>query len=207
LRENGNVSLYSKPLQHRAIATEQRLLDSLDLLLREKSLSRLSIDEIADHAHLSRGAFLKRFGTKKQALMTLWERYGERSLVVKKRLMDNLVLHSNALDACCMVSTAIEDLQRGDFSANRAMFDDFEEELQIHSITKMVFMECVDLVFNIRKKYIDSTTQRNSCDFAAAQLLITLNYNYVMKAMPGFPADPDARHRLIGRLAVEILRE
>ena len=56
--------MYKKPLQPRAIATEKRFLDALNDLLKEKSLGQLSIDEIADHAQLTRGAFLKRFVQK-----------------------------------------------------------------------------------------------------------------------------------------------
>lgn len=107
-----------------------------------------------------------------------------------------------------MVSLAIEDLQRSDFSANRAMYDDFEEEMRIHPITKMIFMACVNVVFSIRKRFRDpSSHQLESRDFAAAQLMITLNFNYVMNAMPGLPANPERRHRLIARLVVESLRE
>jgi AcrR family transcriptional regulator len=200
------MTAYIKPQQARAVATEQRLLDALDALLQKKSLSRLTIDEIAEHAHLTRGAFLKRFGTKKQALMMLWERYGQRGLIVSRRLHDDLPNCSDALEACSMVSAAIEELQRGDFSANRAMFDDFEEEMRIHPITKMVFMECVNLVSSIRNQFIDKAAHRDSRDFAAAQLLVTLNYNYVMKAMPAFFTDPEQRHCLIARLVVETLK-
>ena len=92
-----------------------------------------------------------------------------------------------------------------DFSANRAMFQYFEEELQANPITKMVFMECVDLMVRIRKKFLHIDSERDTCDFSAAQLLITLNYNYVLRAMPGFPADHTQRHKLIGQLTSIIL--
>lgn len=197
---------YRKPSQPRSIATEQRFLDALNELLAGKTLNQISIDEIAHHAMLTHSAFLKRFGTKKQALFVLWERYGQRALIVKQRLMDDLPNCSDVLDACYMVSAAIEALQRDDFSANRAMYDDFEEEMRIHPITKMVFIACVDLVLNIRIRFMEPAAKRDARDFAAAQLLITLNFNYVMRAMPGFSAESDERHRLIARLVAETLK-
>ena len=62
-----NLMTYKKPLQSRAILTEQRFLDALHELLQEKSLGQLTVDDIAEKAQLTRGAFLKRFGTKNAA--------------------------------------------------------------------------------------------------------------------------------------------
>ena len=67
--------MYKKPKQTRAVITEQKFLDALSSLLSEKSLNKLTIEEIAERANLHRGAFLKRFGSKRQALFVLFERY------------------------------------------------------------------------------------------------------------------------------------
>lgn len=198
--------MYKKPLQARSIASEERFLDVLDILLKEKSYGQLTIDEIAERAFLTRGAFLKRFGSKKQALFVLWARYGERSMVVKNRLVENLSGYATALDACTDISREIEALQINDFSANRAMHEDFQEDLQINDVTKQIFLNCVDLLHRVRQRFIDDNATKDAKDFAAAQLVISLNYNYVLGAMPGLPADPERRHPLIGRLVVEAMK-
>lgn len=77
------MSFYTKPSQARAIVSEQRFLDALNDLLVDASLNQISIDEIANRAQQTHGAFVNRFGSKKQALFVLWERYGQRALVVK----------------------------------------------------------------------------------------------------------------------------
>ncbi|MGV0960246.1 MAG: TetR/AcrR family transcriptional regulator [Limnohabitans sp.] len=199
--------MYKKPLQARSIASEERFLDVLDLLLKEKSFGQLTIDEIAEHAFLTRGAFLKRFGSKKQALFVLWARYCERSIALKNRLIDNLGNYASALDACTDISKEIEAIQIIDFSANRAMHEDFHETLQVNAVTKRIFLEGVDLVHRVRQRFMHAGANRDGRDYAAAQLFISLNFNYVLNAMPGLPADPDQRHRLIGRLVVEAMKE
>lgn len=199
--------MYKKPLQPRAIASEERFLDALDHLLKEKSLGQLTIDEIAEKAFLTRGAFLRRFGTKKQALFVLWDRYCDGCIAVKERLANNLDLYANALDACADISREIAALHTLGFSANRAMHEDFLEELMINPATKNIFMAGVDLLHRVRTRFLHEDSPRDSRDFAATQVIITLNYNYVLQAAPGLPADPVQRHRLIARLVVEALKE
>lgn len=58
--------MYSPPRQSRAVQTEQRFLQAFEELLLEKSFNRTTIQEIAERASLDKGAFLKRFGTKKK---------------------------------------------------------------------------------------------------------------------------------------------
>lgn len=199
--------MYKKPLQSRAITTETRFLDALNDLLKEKSLGQLTVDQIAEHTHLTRGAFFKRFGSKKQALFFLWERYSERSKALKEQLANKLALYPCALDACIGISQEIEAFQRVNFSANRAMHEDFQEELKINPITKKIFLEGVDLMHQVRQRFMDENSPKDERDFAAAQLIISLNYNYVLKALPGLPENPQRRHHLIGRLAIEAMRD
>lgn len=197
---------YKRPLQPRAILTENRLLDALIKLLKVKPLSGLTIEEVAHTANLTKGAFLKRFGSKKQALFLLWDRYIDDSVALKNHLAANLVNYKTAVDACAYISSEIEKMQTANFSINRAMYEEYAEELMIHSGTQRIFLECVDLMQSVRRRFAYEDTPRGERDFAAAQLLISLNYHYVLKAMPGLPADAQNRHRLIGRLVVEALK-
>lgn len=199
--------MYKKPVQPRARASEDRFLDALDELLKEKSLGQLTIDEVAERAHLTRGAFLRRFGSKKQALFVLWDRYCDRCIAVQERLVGNLGTYASALDACAAISREIEGLHTYGFSANRAMNEEFMEELSIHASTKKIFLAGVDLIHRVRTRFLHEGAPLDGRDFAATQVIITLNYNYVLKAAPGLPEKPAQRHRLIARLVVEAMRE
>ena len=199
------VDIYKKPLQARAIATEQRFLDALHDLLQDKSLGQLTIDEIAERAHLTRSAFLKRFGSKKQALLVLYERYCEKVFAVMAQIEQNLPQYACAQEACSQVSMHAERLQMADFPANRAMHEVFQEELAVDPRTKALFMQGVALMRKIQNQWLQGTSASDSGAFAAAQLLLTIDYNYVLKAMPGLPADLQMRHRLIGNITYQAL--
>jgi AcrR family transcriptional regulator len=196
---------YKKPLQSRAIVTEQRFLDGLHELLEEKSLGQITVEEIADKAQLTRGAFLKRFGSKKQALLILYDRYCDKVYAGMAEITLNLPQHTHAADVCYSMSKQAEALQMLDFPANRAMHEVFQEQLTIDRRTKEIFMACVDLMRKIQALFLPQTGASDTGAFAAAQLLFTLDYNFVLKSMPGFPRDPEVRHRLIGRLVAHTL--
>lgn len=198
--------MYKKPLQARAMETEKRFLDALNILLKKRSLAQLSIDEIADSAGLARGAFLKRFGSKKQALLILWERYCDRALAESAKIRLELPTYENAMDACAYISRQIEMIQTVDFSANRAMHEDFQEQLIIHPQTKRIFLDCVDVMRLVQRQFLDEKSFSDLGAFAAAQLVVTINYNYVLKAMPGLTADPHHRHKLIGEVVAMTLK-
>lgn len=198
---------YVKPRQARAIHTEQKFLVALNELLRDKSLSALTIDEIAAQARLTRSAFLKRFGTKKQALMLLYEDYCQRVLATMAHISQNMHAYPDVMAVCYEVSTLAEKLQTADFSANRAMHELFMEELVIAPQTKELFMECVALMKKIQQEKMPA----GSCGtevgaFSAAQLMFTINYNHVLRAMPGLPREPHPRHTMIAHLVSEALK-
>jgi AcrR family transcriptional regulator len=198
--------MYKKPLQPRAIATEQKFLDALNFLLKEKSLGQLSIDEIADQAQLTRGAFLKRFGSKKQALFVLWALYCTRASEEMVAIAASLSGFASVEDACMHMSKRLEHIQTLEFSTNRAMHEDFQENLRIDPQTKKIFLDCVDLMRQVQKQFSLDTTGSDAGAFAAAQLLITINYNYVLKAMPALPINWQARHKLIGDVVALALK-
>ncbi|MFM7025125.1 MAG: TetR/AcrR family transcriptional regulator [Limnohabitans sp.] len=198
--------MYQKPIQHRAIATEHRFLDALNHLLKEKSFGQLSIDEIAGHAGLTHSAFLKRFGTKKQALLVLYEKYCDKASAEMSEIRRNLSKYVHVEDVCREMSIQLERIQLQDFPANRAMHEDFLEKLEVDPRTKKIFLECVDLMRCVQQAFLKGTSASDTGAFAAAQLLITINYNYVLKAMPALPVGADERHRLIGKVVAEALK-
>lgn len=198
--------MYQKPIQPRAIATEQRFLEALHHLLTQKSFGQLSIDEIAEHAGLTHSAFLKRFGSKKQALLVLYEKYCDKASAVMSEIVRNMASYARVEDACREMSIQLERIQMEDFPANRAMHEDFLEKLQVDPRTKKIFLECVDLMRHAQKTLMKEDTVSDVGAFAAAQLLITINYNYVLKAMPALPVAAELRHRLIGKIVVQALK-
>lgn len=198
--------MYQKPIQPRAIATEQRFLDALHHLLKDKSFGQLSIDEIAGHAGLTHSAFLKRFGTKKQALLVLYEKYCDKASAVMAEISRNMAVYEHIEDVCQEMSIQLERIQLDDFPANRAMHEDFLGNLKVDPRTKKIFLECVELMRCVQKVFMKGTAASDTGAFAAAQLLITINYNYVLKAMPALPGSADLRHRLIGKIVAEALK-
>lgn len=125
------MKAYTAPKQPRALESESRFLNAFDELLRTQSYQRTTIDAIAQHAGLHKGAFLKRFGAKRAALIELFERYCiQASQAMQKgheQLGRKVLLH----DLCRSLSLTLEDLQRRHFSANRAMHKFFMEELVV----------------------------------------------------------------------------
>lgn len=198
---------YQNPVQSRAKLTEQRFLDALDGLLKEKSLGLLTVDEIAVCAGLTRSSFLKRFGSKKQALYVLYERYCQRASAEMNDIKLRFSQFTNLQEACKYMSERLEDLQRMEFSSNRAMHEDFQENLKINPSTKKIFLECVELMNAAYTQFSDGKVAPKEKVFSAAQLLVTINYNYVLCAMPGLPSQPHDRHTLIGEIMASVLTQ
>lgn len=199
--------MYKKPKQARSIATEERLLSSLSELLHSNSFNKLSIDQIAKNANLERGAFLKRFGSKKQALLILWQRFCDECIEASQDFVRNLPDNPASFqDACIEMSTTLENLQLKHFPANRAINEHFMEELQVAEPTKIAFMQSVEMMRFVQKKYLQETSTSDVGAFAAAQILQTINYNYAIKAMPALPQNPKIRHHLIGVLIANSLK-
>jgi hypothetical protein len=198
--------MYITPKQPRAIETERRFLESMDALLTSTSYSTLSIEMIAEHAHLQKGAFLNRFGSKKQALFLLFKQYCDecyRSIDEMSQSVPNTNL--GLVDLCAEISATFERLLIKHFSSNRAMYECFGEDLEVHDLTKGIFKRTVAMMMGIQKHYglIQPEVQNNA--FSATQILVTINFNFVMKAMPALPIEKAKRHRLIGKLIAEAL--
>jgi len=199
--------MYKKPKQSRSQATEERFLTSFAFLLQDHSFHKVSIDDIARHAGLERGAFLKRFGSKKQALLLLWQRYCDKCAAEIDQFILNLPQSKATLDdTCTEISKTLEQLQLEHFAANRAINEHFMEELKIAEPTKLAFLHSVKLMKCVQSKFLKDSTTSEAGAFAAAQISLTINYNYVIKAMPGLPRDAGLRHQLIGSFIASALR-
>lgn len=197
---------YKKPLQPRAVNTEQKFLNALNELLRDKSFGQLTVEAIADHAELTRSAFLKRFGSKKQALLILWQQYCDLCIIASRNFIQNLQSNTSSLEeVCTQISKSLEQLQIKHFSANRAINEHFLEDLKVAEPTKIAFLESVEMMRCVQKKYLSGTAATDAGAFAAAQISLTINYNYALRAMPALPKDPNIRHRLIGQLIAKSL--
>jgi AcrR family transcriptional regulator len=203
--KNKKTKEYKPPQQPRAEQSETRFLNAFNEILKTKGYNATTIQEIAQHAGLHKGAFLKRFGTKRAALIELYERYclvaSETIAQGHAQIGQKTLLH----DLCFGLSQSLENIQRAHFSANRAMHEFFMEELQVAPQTKRIFKETVALMQAIQAHYLADQACTASGAYAAAQLLVTLNYNYVMQAMPAFPQEPNARHSLIANLVIRAL--
>jgi AcrR family transcriptional regulator len=190
---------YKKPTQARAIETEQRFLNALDECLREKSFDATSIVDIAERAGLHRSAFLARFGDKQQALLVLFERYCDLVSDVVETIRLKIDVYES-LDAMCYeMSTQLEQIQTSHFGANRAMQEYFYQKLETHDLVKRIFLDTVGLIKSAQHKFLDESQRTDEGAFAATQLLVTLNFNYVMRGMPGLPKASEDRHALISK--------
>jgi len=197
---------YLPPRQSRAKTTEHKFLETLDGLLHEKSLGLLTIDQIADKACLTRSAFLKRFGSKKTAILILYSRFCEKFLKAIEEIDASLSNFESDEAACLSVSKRIEALQREDFAANRAMHELFMEQLEITDATMTLFKTGLELMKRIQSTHLPRGTGTEAGACAATQLVFSINLNYVMKTMPGLPRDSEVRHQLIASLMVKALR-
>ena len=190
---------YKKPIQARAIETERRFLDALCDLLASQSYESTSVDQIAKRARLHRGAFLKRFGSKREALLVLFSRYCDRASATIQALQDNLLEYPTAESFCFAMSVRFEEILLADFGANRAMHEDYCKNLQTDQLTKHIFGETVDLMRCVQSHFLKNMPFTDQGAFAASQLLVALNFNYVMKALPGLPKSTNLRHQLISQ--------
>lgn len=198
---------YRKPVQPRAIETERRFLNSARKLFKERGAVGTTIDEIAQDALLHRGAFLKRFGSKDGLKSELYKEYfhyaNERLENYRNRLRQTDFATLN--EALYYASVQIEKTQVLFFPVTRIMYEDFTIDLQEKRAARTLYYKTVqlinetDLFFHPRQKRNKHGTR------ACAQLLITLNFEYVIEALYGFPRDAQLRHRMISAAACILL--
>lgn len=88
------------PRQARSVRTEARILAATEALLAERSIDQLTIEDIAGRAHVSVGAFYKRFRGKSSLLPLVLERVQTQQI---RRLREFLALprwRDASLDQC-----------------------------------------------------------------------------------------------------------
>lgn len=68
-----------KPMQARALKTQQNLLDAFEKLLTQKSFLELTVAELAKEAGLTTGAIYRRFKDKNDVLQSAFERFYARA--------------------------------------------------------------------------------------------------------------------------------
>jgi AcrR family transcriptional regulator len=189
---------YSKPKQSRALATEEALLEAFGALLGEQGYAATTVSEIGERANRSPGAFLARFGSKRQALDKLFERFCDEVYEALQRAQQELVAGAEVDLVLRALSECYEGLVRRHLGANRAMKEVFLTEGQIDPQTRSIFKATVALLHDIWVGEAGPDHARQG-SFASTQVLVTLNYEYVLGSMPAFPSDPGERHRLIVR--------
>lgn len=196
-----------QPKQRRSQVTEDRFLRAFDELLSSKGFGGTTIDDVAELSGQTRSAFLKRFGSKQGALEVLFERYctaASDTMLAAGRALDEA---EAILPYLMSVSRQYEIILCEHRAANRAMHEHFIAKLEVHGLTKKIFRECVQLMHMVQAKFCSEGQYTEKGAWAAAQLLVTVNYNFVLEAMPAFPSDPNERHHLMARLLSICLQE
>lgn len=190
----------SKPIQARAKRTERRFLKAFDELLRINGFSATTIDSVAQLSGQTRSAFLKRFGSKHGALEALFAHYCGAASATMRDVVLELDNAPKLHPMLVSISQRYEALLQTHKASNRAMHEHFLKDLEVHELTKGIFRECVEMMKHIQQKYLADGTYTDKGAWAAAQTLVTINYNYVLEAMPAFPVDYSERHHLIADL-------
>ena len=107
-----------------------------------------------------------------------------------------------------LVSTSqrFEALLHTHKASNRAMHEHFLKDLEVHDLTKTIFRQSAEMMMHIQRKFLEPDTYTQKGAWVAAQVLVTICYNYALEAMPAFPADYSERHHLIADLLEPALR-
>lgn len=201
------MDLYVEPKQVRAQQTEFAFLTALDVVLQRKSFEAATVEEIAREAGLTKSAFLKRFGTKRMALYVLFERYCEKASAQMADIVQALPSYASLVIALKDMSQCLSRLLANDLAANRAMQEDFLMNLEAHALTKKIHRECVEMMRRTQAQFLIEQPYSDVGASAAAQMLITINFNYALKAMPSLPANPDDRHQMIAEILELVIRK
>lgn len=191
---------YHSPKQARSRSTERKFLAALDDLLRVNGFANTTVDEVAERAGLTRAAFLKRFGSKEQAVILLFQKYCDQVSGMILSFHDQLSELPNLNFTLCVMSRQFEAVLNTHISSNRAMNEHFQQSLEVHDLTKQIFKKCVDLMKAVQARFLESGSYTDAGAWYATQLLVTLNYNYILRAMPALPEDHTARHNLVSDL-------
>jgi len=193
-------------MQARSKQTERRFLKAFDELLRIKGFSATTIDSVAQLSGQTRSAFLKRFGSKQGALEALFANYCKAASASMRDVVLELENAPSLHPTLASTSQRYEALLQTHKASNRAMHEHFMRDLEIHDLTKGIFRECVEMMMHIQQRFLEDGAFSTKGAWSAAQLLVTLNYNHVLHATPGFPSHYSDRHHLMADLLETALR-
>lgn len=192
---------FSPPKQDRSRLTTDAYLDALESCLNVTGMTRTTIQDVAARAGLGRAAFIQRFGSKRQAVLILYDRYA--GLCVEE-----LEAQLKKIETCAApelflaeIYEATEHMHSIHFGLNMAMLQDFADELATAEGTKRVFRAFVSLMAALQARFLPPAAISVEGRYAASQLIITTSLNYVLRAMPGMPRDARRRHAMMGQIA------
>ena len=191
---------YTKPKQERSRRTELKFLEAFATLILKNGFSGTTLDDIAILSGQTRAAFVKRFGSKEQAVLVLYAKYCDEVLQALESFQASLDRVEDIEDILLKMSKQFEDLVINHFAANRAMYEIFQTGLTVHPLTKSIFLRTVDLMEKIQSHYLDGAETNPQGSWSAAQLLVTINFNFVMKSMPALPPEASQRHNLVAKI-------
>lgn len=198
--------MYRSPTQLRAKKTEDAFLFAFRQLLANQGFAKTSIDDIAILSGQTRSAFLSRFGTKKSALLVLFDEYCSEVSGLMADISTQIQRLPNATACIHLMSTSFEVKLTKHFASNRAMHELYLEDLRTDERTQRIFRQLVDLMRKTQEKHLPRGTYTDTGAYSAAQLLVTVNYNYVLKAMPAFAREAGVRHVMISEAVSTLLK-
>ena len=185
------------PKQPRSKLTERKFLRAFDELLGLHGFAGTTIDDVAVLSGQTRSAFLKRFGSKQGAVEALFEKNCDDASATMRDVVLELDHATRLQPVLVSISQRYEALLQTHKASNRAMHEHFFKDLEVHGLIQSIFRGSIEMMMHIQTKFLEDGTFTKKGAWSAAQTLVTLNYNYVLEAMPGFPVDYSGRHRLI----------
>lgn len=194
---------YRPPQQSRSRTSEDEMLAAFQSSLEKHGYLETNLEQVAAEAGLSRPGFLKRFGSKKGALIILYNRYCDECVDVLKSIRDEVSDYTNLTDFFSMLYQRTEEAQLANFAVNRAMSQDFFAELSVAEGTVEVFKAFLEVMNELQKQDYVPQAVTPAGQYAASQLIITIGLNSALGAMTGLPRDKSERVALVGHLAKE----
>jgi AcrR family transcriptional regulator len=189
--------------QERSKQSEERCISALHALLATQSFSATTVRQIAERACLSPPAVIKRFTTKTNILLALFEQYCLKVYGVLHTLES--ATFTDLAELCETLSKEYVALLLADLPANKGMNELYMVDLKVHPLTAGIFRETCRVLEGLAKKTEPDANITTEGTFAASQVLVTTNFNYHLGAMPAFPADDEKRHKLIAQMMVAAL--
>lgn len=198
---------FTPPKQDRSRQSTDAFLDALEACLNSTGMTRTTIEQVAERAQLGRAAFLRRFGSKREAVLVLYDRYADQCETELDRFGMGIGSYMTAEAFLTDLYAGTEQMQLAHFGLNLAMNQDFAEELETAAGTKRVFHGFLAIMEKLQDRFLPPEAKSVEGRFAASQLIITISLNYTLRATPGLPRDAGRRHALMGQIAWLALRQ